>query len=589
MFAAGLPTRCLRYPYERRTDSHAQYASRSQRVSRPAARGVPMNGEAITARDRWIAAALTVAVFVILFVSERDLGVAWDEPVYTTGGERIVAWLGLLGDGLRRGDLSAALDPTAIGYSFGLGHEHPPLAKLASGLGWALTRAWLPLPTAQRVGPMAISALLLGLIYWALRQAAVGRVAALVGGLAPLAMPRLFYHLHVAALDAPAAAAWFLFVWAFWRLSEQRRWWAWLLPGGILGLALATKLSAIVAPVAVGIWLLASRVRRRRWDLWGRLVLAGPLSFLIVIALYPWFWSETGSKLLFWVRFFTVSHYEISQYYLGRVVLGPPWHFPLVIVLTTTPATLLALAAIGATRWARRDPQGEAAALWLINALTMIVWFMRPGSNAFDNDRLLAPTFVFLAPLVGLGVAATIGWLRRRMPGWERGRLRFLAPFALALIAWGPGLLATARLHPYELAYYNAIVGGLRGGQRLGLETIYWATTYRAALPEINRRAAPGATLWVTPNSYDVLYYYQRAGLLRVDLVIMRPPGWGSFYDDSGVHRAEGGIDDADFALVEYRQTSFVDAVPAYMAQRQPVWVLERDGVILAALYARGP
>lgn len=548
-----------------------------------------MNDEPITGHDRWIAAALTVAVFLILFVSERDLGVAWDEPIYTMGGERIVAWLGLLGDGLRRGDLGAALDPTAIGYSFGLGHEHPPLGKLISGLGWALTRAWLPLPTAHRVGPMALGALLLALIYGALRQAGVGRAAALVGGLAPLAMPRLFYHLHVAALDAPAAAAWFVFVWAFWRLSEQRRWWAWLLPGALLGLALATKLSAIVAPVAVGLWLLVGKARRQRWDLWGRLILAGPLSFLVVIVLYPWFWSETWPKLVFWVRFFTVSHYEISQYYLGRVVLGPPWHFPLVIMLTTTPATLLALAAVGAARATRSHPQGEAAALWLINALTMIVWFMRPGSNPFDNDRLLTPTFVFLAPLAGLGVATTVSWLRRRASGWERGRLGLLAFLALALMALGPGLFALARLHPYELAYYNAVSGGLRGGQRLGLETIYWATTYRAALPEINRRAAPGATLWVTPNSYDVLYYYQRAGLLRADLMILRPPGWGSFYDDSGVNHVEGEIGDADLALIEYRQTSFVDAVLAYMAQRQPVWTLERDGVILAALYARGP
>ncbi len=582
-----------------------------------------MNDEPITARDRWIAAALAVAVFLILFVSERDLGVAWDEPIYTTTGERIVVWLGLWGEGLRRGDLSAALDPTAIGHGFGLGHEHPPLAKLASGLGWALTRAWLPLPTAHRVGPMAISALLLTLIYWALRQTGVGRAAALVGGLAPLAMPRLFYHLHVAALDAPAAAAWFVFVWAFWRLSERRRWWAWLLPGAVLGLALATKLSAIVAPVAVGLWLLVGRERRRRWDLWGRLVLAGPLSFLVVLALYPWFWSETWPKLVFWVRFFTVSHYEIPQYYLGRVVLGPPWHFPLVIVLTTTPATLLALAAIGATRRASRrgstlslrarfqapagrsshtarpspeshipsemdrDPQGEAAALWLINALTMIVWFMRPGSNPFDNDRLLTPTFVFLAPLAGLGFAALVAWLRERTPFLAGARSSLLASLVLATIALGPGLIAIVRLHPYELAYYNAVIGGLRGGQRLGLETIYWATTYRAALPEVNRRAAPGATLWVTPNSYDVLYYYQRAGLLRADLAIMRPPGWGSFYDDSGVNRVEGEIGDADFALIEYRQTSFVDAVPAYMAQRQPLWALERDGVILAALYAR--
>ncbi len=585
---------------------------------------------------------LAASVFGVLFTTEGTLAVGWDEPVYAENGQRIVTWLGTLMRGLVRGDLSEALNPTAIGISFGLNHEHPPLAKAISGLGWALTRNWLPLPTAHRVGPMALAAALAAWIYVAVRQAGAGRIGALVGALALLDMPRLFFHAHVAGLDLPAAAMWFFAVWVFWRLALVAEaagnaqnasavkpraglqgfseLWTWIAPGLAFGLALATKISNVLASVGMALWVLASRDRRRRWDLWGRLILMGPLGLLTVIALFPWFWSDTGSKLLNWARFFTVSHYEIYQYYFGKTYLEPPWHFPVVTVLVTVPIPLLVLAAIGAAQGVRPGPaqprpelgRQPAARLWLIQALLTVAWFMRPSSRAFDGDRLLMPTYVFLAPLAGLGFDVSVSWLKSRVSAraQDDGRWttdeRFLSsivrrPSSIVMRkAWPglltvvlgvavlvPGALAIVRLHPFELAYYNEAIGGVRGAHRLQLETIYWASTYRAALPELNRRAAPGATVWVMPNSWDVMYYYQKAGLLRDDLVMVRPPGWGSFYDDSGVKWTEAGMDQADFALIEYRQTTFFDYVVDYMAQRRPVWALDYQGVPLVALYQR--
>lgn len=585
-------------------------------------------------QDRWIALILAASAFGVLFATEGTLAVGWDEPVYAENGQRIVIWLGTLIRGLAHGDLSEALHPTAIGTSFGLNHEHPPLAKAISGLGWALTRDWLPLPTAHRVGPMALTATLAAWIYVAVRQAGTGRIGALVGALALLDMPRLFFHAHVAGLDLPAAALWFFAVWVFWRIAliaeaagnaqnasaaKPRadlpgfsKLWTWIAPGLVFGLALATKISNVLASVGMALWVLTSRDQRRRWELWGRLLLMGPLGLLTVIGLFPWFWSDTAPKLINWARFFTVSHYEIYQYYFGRTYLEPPWHFPIVTVLVTVPVPLLALAVIGAAQGIRPGPTQPTARLWLIQALLIVAWFMRPSSRAFDGDRLLMPTYVFLAPLAGLGFDMVARWLSSR----AFARIRDDGPWmsdeslpssivhrpspivmrkawpgfliiVLGVAMLTPGALAIARLHPFELAYYNEAIGGVRGAYRLRLETIYWASTYRAALPELNRRAAPGATVWVMPNSWDVMYYYQKAGLLRDDLVMVRPPGWGSFYDDSGVKWIEAGIDQADFALIEYRQTTFFDYVVDYMAQHQPVWALDYRGVPLVALYQR--
>lgn len=536
--------------------------------------------------DRYDRLILFVFAFVLLLVTEHDVAVGWDEPIYTENGERIVRWMGTLARGLLRADLSEALDPVAIGISFGLNHEHPPIAKALSGLGWALTRGVMPLPTAHRIGPMLLAAWLVMWIHLALRQAGASRAAAWVGALGLLAMPRLFFHAHIAELDLPAAAMWFLATWAFWRLADRRDPWAWIGPALAFGLALTTKISNILAPLGMGLWVLATS-RWRRWDLWARLALMGPIGLAVLITLFPWLWTDTVPKLIEWVRFFTVSHYEIYQYYLGKTYLELPWHFPIVTVLSTVPATLLILAAFGAARALRRQgPARDAAALWGLQALVMILWYVRPSSRAFDSDRLLMPAYVFLAPLAGLGFDAVSAWavqqIRERLPLRREAVIGVLAVIALA-----PGAIAAARLHPFELAYYNELVGGIHGAQRLKLETIYWASTYRAVLPELNRRAAPGATVWVMPNSWDVLYYYQRAGLLRPDLVMVRPPGWGSFYDDQGVQWVEASIDEADFAIVEYRQTTFFDYVVDYMQRHEPVWQLDHDGVPLVALYER--
>jgi len=537
--------------------------------------------------DRWIALTLALGVFILLFATEGSVAVGWDEPIYAENGQRIVTWLGTFLRGLARWDLSEALDPVAIGLSFGLNHEHPPIAKAVSGIGWALTRNWLPLPTAHRVGPMALSSALVALIYIAVRQASGGRLGAIAGALALLDMPRLFFHAHVAGLDLPAAAMWFFAVWAFWRLADRRDVWAWLGSGLAFGLALATKISNVLIPVGLGLWILIEADRRRRWDLWGRLALMGPLGLATVIILFPWLWSETIPKLIEWVRFFTVSHYEIYQYYLGKTYLELPWHYPYVIVATTTPALLLGLAILGASRAFKPGPTRSAAQLWLIHALVMVAWFTRPGSRAFDSDRLLMPTYVFLAPLAGLGFDALLHWLQSLHALRITHYVLRITHCVLLLISLAPGAIAIVQLHPFELAYYNELVGGVRGAHHLKLETIYWATTYRAALPELNARAQPGATVWVMPNSWDVLYYYQKAGLLREDLVMVRPPGWGSFYDDSGVNWVEGSIEEADFAIIEYRQTTFFDYVVAYMEGHQPVWMLDYQGVPLVALYQR--
>src|SRR5207245_1864046 len=100
---------------------------------------------------------------------------------------------------------------------------------------------------------------------------------------------------------------------------------------------------------------------------------------------------------------------------------------------------------------------------------------------AHDGVRLMLPTFFFLAGLAGWGFQI----IERLLAGF-RAEEHPIAPI-LAVVA-GFLLLPPAywlfQTHPYELSYYNGLVGGLAGAQRLGFEPTYW---YDAATPAVLR------------------------------------------------------------------------------------------------------
>ncbi len=542
-------------------------------------------------------------VFALLLGTATSIGVTWDEPIYSQAAENAARWFGTL----LTGGPGAAFEQTAFGVGWGLVNEHPPLVRVLNGLGWALTRGVLPAPTTHRVGSMVLAAFTIGVLAAATARRA-GAAAGLFAAAAVLTMPRVFFHAHLGASDFAHAATWFLATLAFYHATSSRRWWAPLLAGLGLGLALLTKINAVLLIPYWGAWLLLYRRNGRAWLVF---LLSLPVALVVLIAGWPWIWGNPVAGLANWVKFFRV-HFEIRQWYAGRLYVKTPWYLAPVTVGITTPVALLGLALLGlfsqegkpgstpdGAGSRRRPAVSEWNGLHLLGILTVVGYYMLPITAIHDQERLLLPAFLQIAVLAGGGFALLNAWLARvltaRLGAHDAsfGRvIRWSVGAGLAVILLLPGLLGNFRLHPFELSYYNEAVGGAAGARRLGMETTYYASTYGHFLPELNGLPA-GSKLWVMPNSWDVIYYYQRNGLLRDDLVLLRPPGWGSFYDDTGVLHAEGGLESADYALIDRRQTTFNDTIPEYAIQlkwaasKPEIARLERDGVLLAALYSK--
>ena len=108
---------------------------------------------------------------------------------------------------------------------------------------------------------------------------------------------------------------------------------------------------------------------------------------------------------------------------------------------------------------------------------------------AHDGVRLFLPTFFFLSAFAGWGTV----WLADALTRFVRVPSRFARP-ALAGLVLGSAAFALIRVHPYELSYYNELVGGPRGAWERGFELTYWYDAFNGpVIDDLNRKLPPDA------------------------------------------------------------------------------------------------
>lgn len=536
-----------------------------------------------------ISLLLAFATLAAVVATLPDAGITWDEPLYIKASRGYMTWLGLLRRGLAQRDLSEALsdativrwwvqDPTL--------ELHPPLGKLLSGLTWAALRGILGNISAQRFSNALLFSGLVGLIFWMI-SSAYDTPSGVFAALSLLLMPRMFFHAHLANIDTTVAITWFVAMYVYWRYESRPGWLPVAVNGLAFGLALATKMNAVLIPIVWAIWAL---LFRRSWRSLLQIVLSTVIGAGVFVAMWPWLYHHTSNRLLYY--FLMASRFkDRPQFYLGQTVPHVPWHYPFVITLAVVPLVITVMYLLGTVRVLQlsggpaptagtseattgRATARETGWLLLLNALVPLLFAATGLQAAYSGERHFIPAYPYLACLAGLGFGGVLNLLASR---WQRlyngrstARAQLLSAALLALL-FVPPLLATIQIHPYQLSYYSELVGGLPGATRLGLETTFWCETYQDALPYLNQHAESGAAVWAE-NPF-VLRFYQQSGMLRQDLQI------------SGGDTVSPWA--ADYAVVEMRQTGFAytPEILSVMAQRQPVYTLAHQGVALLHVY----
>jgi hypothetical protein len=469
--------------------------------------------------------------------------------------------------------------------------DHPPLGRLwigacheAAFLIWPPAGSQVPYSVAcARTGSALAFAGTVFLIGWF-----IGRwFGAWAGGSAALAivlMPRLFGHAHLAALESCIDfmyAAVVLFLADRWgesasagssrtavqpprSLGRKASFRSAAAGGILLGLALLTKIQAVLLPIPIALWTIAV-CRKRAVPLlavWG---LVGGLVFLLA---WPYLWTDPIAHIQRYLGR-TTERSVIYAWYGGQAVRDRdlPWHYPWVLWGSTIPIGLLLLGGWGAWAGLRGASHRARTALVLACLAFPLLVFSIPGVAVYDGERLFSVSFPLWGGLVGIGADAIGRLLARRFSARSS-----MAVVAAVLAAQSTGLFVLA---PCWLSYYNAAVAGLGGAKRLGLPISYWGDGLtRGLLAEVVRHVPRKSRIAVAP----VLHPYQWRELS------LQSPALGRA-EIEFVPLGSPEAEQSDYLLFFPRYEYLPDEFRRPLDPDRVVSAIRRDGGLLAGLY----
>jgi len=496
-------------------------------------------------------------VVVALNLTTNSIGLTYDEPNYISASDKAITWAATFWRGVLAGDFSAA-SPSATARYWRQNSERPGFIKLWWGF-W-LRRAVFAGPLGQaRFGTTLLVGLLAMAMYLHLRPH-FGRAAACFAPLLLVTTPRFFFHSHLAALDAPVASFCFITAAAAWRLWQKPSW-AWTVAAGLtFGMALGTKGNAFPTVAVIVLWALLFCRKSL-----GRTLVAvcavGPALFWLT---WPWLWPAPVSRFLAYMGFHE-KFPLLGAYLFGRMYERAPFYTPLVALLTTSPVAVLALPIFSA-----RSPRGRLPLYYLLHAAAQVAFFTLPSAPKFNGERLFLPAFPFIAALAAIGLVRLGDLIGNRLSAASVVAKRYLT-LGIAGVVLGLNLRCTILAHPFELAFYNSLVGGAPGARKLGLETIYWGNAYLNILPFLNERVPPGGSVYVTPvGCMSVLETYQRGGALRPDINIL-----------GGPHEHLR----ADYVVFQCQQSEFLEVAWRLYRAARPAFSLSYSGVPVMLAY----
>ena len=309
----------------------------------------------------------------------------------------------------------------------------------------------------------------------------------------------------------------------------------------ILGLTVSIRIFGLWAGVLVAGYILW-KSGRQAW------LILTPYALIAIIAMYltwPYLWPDPIGHFFETIRIMTQHPWPSSVLFNGASYPAndlPASYVPVLLAIQLTEPvwilffTGLAIAAYGIIK--RQPRHAELFALTMVWFVLPLLTFVLVRPTLYDNFRQA----FFILPPVFL------------MPGLAFDQIRKpVLQTALMILVLLPGLIASARLHPYEYVYYNQFIGGVQAAvDRFELE--YWGISYREAAQEANRIAPPNANVWVDGPAH----LFNR--FARPDFHI---------YSPQEAERADHYDMVVTLARYDLEKTSFAEAPIVYRVARQ--------------------
>jgi 4-amino-4-deoxy-L-arabinose transferase-like glycosyltransferase len=375
-----------------------------------------------------------------------------------------------------------------------------------------------------RLPTVVLTSLWVAAMYWLVWRLFADRRVALAAGLLlaldpfHVALSRVIHH---DALATTFMSLSLLMALIYWGQRESRRWL--VASGAMAGFAFLSKSPAFFLNpfiALVGLWSLADRRVRGEVVTWRHLAATvgdGLLWFgcaaTVFVAFWPAMWVIPVDALR--TIFFVGSKYASGghakgNYFLGTVSRDPGVLFyPVTWLLRSSPLTWLGLVVtfiLSLRRWRAgrlEDRKTGRYVLLMLLYVILFVAFMTMGEK--KQDRYILPIYPILNIIAAIGLvqisntctARRRKCLKRLRRIWAQvlqlSNLQSLTPNLQSLlflvILFFQGTLIVAN-YPYYLTYYNPLLGGIRGAQRM--VTIGWGEGLDLAAAYLNQKPNAG-------------------------------------------------------------------------------------------------
>jgi hypothetical protein len=469
---------------------------------------------------KYLGIYLAVIIFIIQLILLPRVGLSWDEPSsFFVGRANLKFWM--TGNRAYLNDLKNKQLFADSPFPYIYGEDiYPPFQFLVSSATSYVFAEKLHLTdvvTAHHAGELFIASLGIAAIYGLAVE--VGLTPLIAGATAIIysLYPTIAQQMRNDAKDVPlmsllvVAAYFFVKTISAWRKKRGffPVWGNGILFAVFLGLAQGTKPTAVIFVPIFIIWIIISSLVNKQFGkslrpLGPLLVLAltlGVIAVAVFFLVWPWLWDDPVNKLLSAWSFFKTVGYNMPVLYFGQLYhagINLPREYPFVILLILSPIELTVLALIGVV-WGVRElilKRSVYPVLFVIWFFIGIGRFLIPGVLIYARIRHFIDAMPAYFILAGFGALALI-----RVVKLYAKDIRVLRHIVLVLtlgVVMVHELYISITFFPYEVSYFNAIVGGARRVSSNYLFDIGTESSVKEAM-EVIKKDSAGKPVLVYP------------------------------------------------------------------------------------------
>ena len=336
--------------------------------------------------------------------------------------------------------------------------------------------------------------LIVGLFAGYLFNPQVGILSSLILAL----LPRFIGDSQNNLKDTPLATFFTLSIALFYFAIRRRKLIYFLLAGISAGLTYSTKINGLLIFPTIGLFYLLERKITNTFKYFLKDVLFGFVSIFgflgAILTVWPYYRFETIKR--FQETLYTFQKHEWNEYvlYLGNHFRGQeiPWHYPFVMFGITTPVWYLFFFVVGlgfGIHQVLRNGRNASPFVLLVSWLFFaIMTQILSGAPMYDGIRHFLAAVPAICILSAYGIYLASEFIPKKYIAVYIGTIGFL--FLLLLVK-------NISLHPYQIVYFNELIGGTKGAYRK-FDLDYWGQSLKEGADWINRNAKDNSLIYLS-------------------------------------------------------------------------------------------